>query len=129
MAPSSPSVGAPLSQPDLESLSLPTTTLVKEVLSSGKEVQPQSQASLRNKDQTTTLVKEVLCAKNTVRTYGGKRKSAAPSSKSASNSPPKMRKSDRKPNKKSKSEGETKNEDQCQAKSCKLVMRKQLFIY
>ena len=101
MASSSPSAVAPSSQPGFESVSL----------------------------ETTTLVKEVLCAKNTVRTYGGKRKSAAPSSKSASNSPPKMRKSDRKPNKKSKSEGETKNEDQCQAKSCKLVMRKQLFIY
>jgi hypothetical protein len=97
--------------------------------SSSQEVQPQSPASVRNKDQTTTLVKEVLCAKNTVMTYGGKRKPAASSSKSASNSPSKMRKSDRRPNKKSKSEGETKNEDQCQAKPCKLVMRKQLFIY
>ncbi len=75
MAPSSPSAVAPSSQPGFQSVSL----------------------------ETTTLVKEVLCAKNTVRTYGGKKKFAASSSKSASTSPPKMRKSDRRPNKKSKS--------------------------
>ena len=96
MASSSPSAVAPSSQPVFESVSL----------------------------ETTTLVKEVLCAKNTVRTYGGKKKFAASSSKSASTSPPKMRKSDRRQNKKSKSEGETKNENECQAKPCKLVMRK-----
>jgi len=49
VAPSSPSVGAPLSQPGFESVSL----------------------------ETTTLVKEVLCAKNTVRTYGSSRAQTA----------------------------------------------------